>query len=285
MFKEIAIDPAAVATSYRDFSYIVEKFGVSEGRLIAAFPSKWKRYVYQAAQARLRGKAELSKLEVRLKALSEDTFLSNGRSGEGCAKDWLAAAIAEHKRMPFDTIISMVPVAEPFVIAAQDLDGIHPCLQPNRQWHIEREAEVMGRCCAPLLNSAKRIKLVDPYFDPGYGRFRRPFLEFLKYVRSGTSIDIYRNDDHDAGYISKRMGSVLKDHLPAGVEVHMFFHLKDVMHNRYVLTEAGGMFFQTGLDDKGDGEKATDEVGLLDPAVCAVQWGRYSGGDPVASWR
>lgn len=285
MFKEIAIDPVAVATSYRDFSYIIEKFGIPEGRLIAAFPSKWKRYVYQAAQARLRGKSELSKLEVRLRALSEDTFFSNGRSGEGCAQDWLAAAIAEHKRMPFDTVISMVPVAEPFVIAAQDLDGLHPCLKPNRQWHIEREAEVMGRCCAPLLNSAKRIKLVDPYFDLGHLRFRRPFLEFLKYVRAGTCIDIYRGDDQDAGYISQRIGSVLQSYLPAGVEVHVFFHPKDSLHNRYVLTEAGGLYFQTGLDDKGHGEIATDEVGLLDPTVWAVQWGRYSGGDPIASWR
>lgn len=66
MFKEIALDPAAVTTSYRDFSYLVEKFGISEGRLIAAFPSKWKRYVFEAAQRRLHG-IELKRIVERLK--------------------------------------------------------------------------------------------------------------------------------------------------------------------------------------------------------------------------
>lgn len=56
------------------------------------------------------------------------------------------------------------------------------------------------------------------------------------------------------------------------------------MHNRFVLTEAGGLYFLTGLDDKGQGEKTTDQVGLLDPEVWALQWERHSSDHPVASW-
>ena len=95
MFKEIAIEPGAVAASDLQFRYIIEKFGVAEGRLIAAFPSKWKKFVYQAAQAKLRGTTELSKIEVRLRNLTDEIFYFRGRPGDGCAQNWLAAALTE----------------------------------------------------------------------------------------------------------------------------------------------------------------------------------------------
>ena len=284
MFKEVAIEPAAVATSYRDFSYIIEKFGIPEGRLIAAFPSKWKRFVYQAAQRHLHGKAELSKLEVRLRALSEDTFYARGRPGEGCSVDWLEAAVAENKRDPFDAIIASTKLDDPEVISAADLDGDHPCLKPNRQWDIEREADVMARCCAPLLSKGKHIKLVDPHFDLGHKRFLRPFLEFLKHVRIGARVDIYRGDGQEQNYIAHRIQQAIHGVLPAGVVLRLFLLPEGPMHNRFVLTEAGGLYFLTGLDDKGQGEKVTDQVGLLDPEVWALQWERHSSDHPVASW-
>ncbi|NYH23838.1 hypothetical protein [Paraburkholderia bryophila] len=284
MFKEIAVEPAAVATSYRDFSYITEKFGIAEGRLIAAFPSKWKRFVYQEAQARLKGTAELSRLEVRLRALADDTFLARGRPGEGCAENWLAAALAEHRREPFDGIITNAQVDGPFFVAAIDLDGEHPVMRPNRQWHIQREAVVMAACCGPLLARAQHVKLVDPHFDPGTTRFRRPLVEFVKLTRPGVRIDIFRGDNADAAYIEQKLREALAGALPPGAEVRVFMRPQDALHNRYVLTDAGGMYFLTGLDDQGQGGLTTDEVGLLEADVWSVQWSRYSGDDPIARW-
>jgi hypothetical protein len=284
MFKEIAIEPAAVASSYRDFAYITEKFGIAEGRLIAAFPSKWKRSVYQAAQARLRGTTDLLRLEVSLRAMSEFAFYSRGRSGEGCAQDWLSAAVNEHQRQPFDAIIASTPSAAEIVVSVAELDGQHTCLQPNRQWHIERRADLMASCCAPLLASAKHVKFIDPYFDAGHSRFRRPFHEFLKLVRPGVRVDLFRNDGQDTTFIADRIEAALQGVLHEGCEVRLFILPEAKMHNRYVLTEAGGVYFLTGLDDKGHDGVETDEVGLLDPNVWKVQWDRYSGDDPVAIW-
>jgi hypothetical protein len=190
MFKEIAVDPAAVSTSYRDFSYIIEKFGISEGRLIAAFPSKWKKFVYDAAQTRLRGTIELTKLEHRLRDLPSEVFMSRGRPGEGCTQNWLHAAVQEHRRVPFEAIIASERIDEAGVILATELDGEHPCLQPNRQWHVPRQAVDMADCCGPLLASGRHIKLVDPHFDAGTPRFRRPFLELLKRVKTGSRVDV-----------------------------------------------------------------------------------------------
>ena len=285
MFKEIAIEPAAVASSYTDFKYITEKFGIHEGRLIAAFPSKWTRLVFQAAQLHLRGTVDLTRLEIRLRALKDGTFYRRGRPGDGCSEDWLAAAITEHAREPFDAIISASQTAPPIIIAASDLDGQHPCLHPNRQWHIDRDAAAMARCCAPLLSNTRHIKLVDPHFDLNKARYRRPFAEFLKHVQPGTTIDVFRGDNYGPAFAAQHLTAMLNAIRPVGVQVRMFFQPQSPMHNRYVLTNAGGLYFQTGLDDKDHGDCVTDEVGLLEHDVWQVQWDRYEGIEPVAVWQ
>jgi hypothetical protein len=284
MFKEIAVDPAAVTTSYRDFSYLVEKFGISEGRLIAAFPSKWKKYVFEAAQRRLHG-IELKRIVERLNSLTKDCFLSRGRPGEGCADDWLAAAIAEHKRQPFDAIIAAAADLEGIAVLAPDLDATHPCLLPNRQWHIERTPEIMARCCSPLLSSASHVKLIDPHFDANNARHRRPLVEFLKCIKSGARVDIFSGDRKDEAHLRLGIERALLEVRPDGVEVRLHLRPQATLHNRYVLTQGGGMFFSTGLDDHDGGEVLTDEVGVLDPAIWSVQWEKYSGDDSVACWR
>ena len=96
MFKEIAVDPAAVAASYLQFNHIIDRFGIPEGRLIAAFPSKWKRLVYEAANSQLKGHLDLKRIEERLRNLPQSSLLSKERPGQGCDEDWVGAAIEEH---------------------------------------------------------------------------------------------------------------------------------------------------------------------------------------------
>lgn len=284
MFKEIAIEPAAVASSSLCFKYIIEKFGISEGRLIAAFPSKWKRQVFEAAKEQLKGTTDLSRLELRLGKLSNESFFRRGRPGDGCSENWLAAAIAEHARVPFDAIISVDSSESPIVVAVGEVDDEHYCLQPNRQWHIDRDSASMASCCEYLLSNSHHIKLVDPHFDLNKARYRRPFAEFLKHVKPGATIDVFRGDDYGVPFAIHHLEAVLDAIKPPGIQVRMFFQPQGAMHNRFVLTNAGGLYFLTGLDDKDHGDCVTDEVGLLEHAVWQVQWNRYTEIEPKAVW-
>nr|MEC4583581.1 hypothetical protein [Candidatus Parabeggiatoa sp.] len=48
------------------------------------------------------------------------------------------------------------------------------------------------------------------------------------------------------------------------------------MHNRYILTDIGGVLFGTGLDDDNDGEStSTDDVTLLDESAYKQHWKKY----------
>ena len=51
------------------------------------------------------------------------------------------------------------------------------------------------------------------------------------------------------------------------------------LHNRYILTDLGGVAFGVGLDDGGAGE--TDDLTLLERAVYELRWGQYGGNPPT----
>ena len=51
------------------------------------------------------------------------------------------------------------------------------------------------------------------------------------------------------------------------------------LHNRYILTELGGVSFQHGLDDGKKGD--TDDVALLDRESYELRWAQYAGDAPA----
>jgi hypothetical protein len=50
------------------------------------------------------------------------------------------------------------------------------------------------------------------------------------------------------------------------------------LHNRYILTDLGGVAFGVGLDEGDDGE--TDDLTLMDRALYELRWSQYDGDPP-----
>lgn len=284
MFKEIAVDPVAVATSFRDLSYVVEKFGIPEGRLIARFPKHWRRLAYLAAEARHKGTVELSRIQERLRRIDDSAFISRNRPGEGCDADWLGAAIAEHGRLPFDGIIASAQRPEPFVVKLDELDGGHPVLAAARQKHVERRAAAMADVCGPILTHARHVKLVDPHFEANAPRFRNPFHAFLAKMPDGTLVDVFQGDSDDAPVAVGQIDRALRALDMRGCKVRLFLRPQAAMHNRFVLSNLGGVSFGTGLDEDFGGERVDDLVAILEQGPWRTEWNRYTGDDPVGAW-
>jgi hypothetical protein len=279
MFKEIAVDPAVVAASYLQFNHIIDRFGIPEGRLIAAFPSKWKRLVYEAANDKLKSHLDLKRIEERLRKLPQSSLLSKERPGQGCAEDWVSAAIEEHRRLPFDAVVTAAEVGELGFLQPADVSIEHPSFATNRQWHVKRDAVSMADCCGPLWTSSLHIKLVDPYFDASSRRFKRPFVEFMRRIRPGTTVDIFRGDQIGAEKYFTGVQRALADVAPVGFVLRLFVRPQDPMHNRFVLSSVGGVSFQIGLDEDATGERPEDIVTVLQDDVWSREWNTYTGDD------
>lgn len=285
MIKEFAVDPAAIVSSYQRFSYVLEKFGIWEGRVISAFPSNWKRVVYETAQSTHAdsGGVELKRIEERLKTLPKGILMAMSRPG--ARGEWLEQVLNEHKRQPFDFILSLADSEVPEVVAIDAFDGNHPCLAHTREQIIKREPAVMASACDLLLKTASHVKMVDPYFDLTHSRFREPFVQFIQRLRPGTLIEIFRNSEVAFAALRDRANRHLPKSLPQGITVRLIVRPDDEpMHNRFLMTNHGGVRFGVGLDAAEEGAVKEDEVSLMLADVWRARWLQYANGDVVGEW-
>jgi hypothetical protein len=286
MFKEFAVDPSAAVRSHRDLVYVLEKFGMHHGRFISQFPVKWKQMAYDAATQKHRGKVELSRIVERLRTVRDGVLIPRGRSGGDAALPWLERAIASNYERPFDAIVGEHDRVDLPFVPFDAFDESHVCLAPNRQWKVLRNARDLAATCAMHLQTAKTVKLIDPHLDLLKGRFRRPFEAMLQIAGPNRpAIDIYRSDAESADECIRRVNTSASNAAAQGFPVRLFLRAEAVMHNRFVLTERGGVMFGTGLDDEDNGNgTATDEVTLLDPPVWQELWEEYSDQVPLRTW-
>lgn len=286
MIKEFAVEPAAIVESYRVLCYVIEKFGISEGRVISEFPSKWKRLVFQAAQQEHGGKAELAKIEERLRRLPKDALISWARPAE--VGDWLEIAKIEHQRQPFDWVLTKTMEVDERFVSIDTWDATHSSLQPVRQLRVARTAGEMAMACKPLLSITKHAKFVDPHFDLNNRRFQEPLTQFFQCLPDKALVEIfvdgqefnarsYEHLRHGAGTFFARV-------LNRGIEVKLWGHTGIRMHNRYVLTPAGGLLFGCGLDVAEGDATPNDEVTLLQENIRSTLWAEFNDGDLIGEW-
>ncbi|MBN8453058.1 hypothetical protein [Accumulibacter sp.] len=283
MLKEFALEPEAVAT-WASFKDLIEKFGVSKGRVIAAFPRKWRQAVLRAAQEQARD-VERARIVEKLQRLEGLVLLDRNRpSGDG-ALPWLDRVLVEHDRLPFDGIIVRERQnAHPKVLTTDEVDDDPPLFQATGQKHIRRTADEIVDCVALLVSCAQTIKLVDPHFKPNELRWKRPLMHLLKLVRDsgriGVSIEVHRDNSALPGNIRSYFEGAIPRILPPGVGLSVHLHPEQALHNRFILTERGGASYQTGLDDNKEG-RSTDEdlVTLLEPATFEREWRAYPSSD------
>lgn len=288
MFKEVAVDPAAVASSLLHFNQVVDRFGIPEGRLIAAFPSKWKRAAFAAVKAAGLSHREEKRIEMRLDKVPRCTFMARQRPGEGCHADWIAAAKHEHLRLPFDAIVALRPVDVDGFLVPEELSIEHPVFAPNRQWRVPRKSVEMAKCARPVLAQSTHVKLIDPHFKPDRRKFSAPFLAFMLCLRTDTAVavDVYVSEETHAllGRDAEFLWTMLLRQRPElKGSIRVFTRPKAEMHNRFVLGNEGGVSFQTGLDEDTGGDRPTDIVSVLQEDVFQQEWALHEGGDAVFS--
>jgi hypothetical protein len=139
-----------------------------------------------------------------------------------------------------------------------DLDELEePHWRPETQRRIERIASEMATCAEPLLRNAKHILFVDPYFNLQEPRFQRPLRAFLQAVAKRpagipiTCIEIPTGHTKAGtkSFFNDACTRYLPSIIPSGLKIRLVRWCQDALHNRFILTEYGGLKFSQGLDD------------------------------------
>lgn len=277
MLREFAIDPEAV-NNWKDFRHFVDQCGVEHGRLISEFPRKWRRYVYEVSASC--GDIERARIEERLKTIGDKLVASN-RPYDG-KKSWLSNAETQHLTRPFHAIISKSnPSGSPAICIADDIDENTACWRPLRQKIVSRRAAELAECAAPLFRISRELLLVDPYFKPTDGKWRRSLKTLLtRAVRENSKLErleVHAEANLSAALWDSECRKELPKYVPKGYTLRVLRWRQrsdgPKLHARYILTEKGGLQIDHGLDDVSDSE--TTHVMLLDKAFHVQTWGRF----------
>lgn len=313
MIYEYALDPSLVVDwAINAAGRVVGQFGMDQRRLLSDFPRDWegqavsefyRRFGYDDTSLEFQNAQPT--FEAYIQLLTDHTVKRNRTIDEN--KSWLDEAVTEHSSRPFHAIMashtgdgSCTAVITPNVI-----DDIR-----DDRWYLptiasaRKTAAEIAQAVAPLLKVANKIALIDPYFDPSESRFLATFTEMMKIafgssrcIGAWPSVSIMTNvyqahRPRDGEFTASQKANVAADlthkavqHLPAHLPKGAFIDFLclenppsgDAFHNRFVLTDVGGVIAPYGLDDVSGGaaHNARDDLQLMSKGIYEWRWKQY----------
>ena len=284
MLAEFALEPSLLHNWDR-FQRLVGLFGVSQGRLISRFPKRREQLVLASVTC---GQVEKLKITEALTRVSKSMLLHHEHDWED-ALPWLDNAVKEHAKRPFNAILAGAnPAAHVDVVDATDLDAtaLPPKLQAGPSKLVVRSSAQMAAALRVLLQFSKKVVLIDRNFSPDSRRFRDPLSEMLLCFldRFGTprkvEVELHLGDRilANAADFKVTCQAHLQDVIPVGMRLTVARWKHDDLHNRYILTDRGGVFIGEGLDEANEKSTRTDDVlTLLSPETAADLMGQFCG--------
>jgi hypothetical protein len=269
MIHEYALEPEMVAawcTDHYKCQFFLNKFGLAEGRLLSPYPKRWRRKVYDA----FRGGSDMDKARLtELLSRLQDTMIKRKDPVWDENETWVDNAVQEHARYPFRAVLARNnPASRTEILCENDFDTC-PGLACPHSLVVNRTAQEMAESVRQMLACCRWVKFIDPHLWPGKKRYRNSLQAFLKIlvgsrpVGPPETIEIH-TEKHDTE--DKIILKHFQDAIPDGLKVALYQWQKQpggqALHNRYILSDLGGVSFHHGLDTGADGE--TDDLTRLD---------------------
>ena len=282
MFHEYALDPDVLKT-WPAFRYLTDQFGMSQGRLISKFPSKWKRAVYAACERS--SPIEKSRIEEGLRRIDPKLY-SSGREFDK-ELDWIRNASISHGENPFRAIITTAERSGASgAIDHESISDETECWLPGLA-PVRRQADAMAMAAEKLLKCSSEIVFVDQHFSCA-ARHGRPLAAFLEAALQGAEIKRLEYhlgcNNRSADWFYDALGRQVRQfNLPPGFQLSFYRWTEkpggEEFHARYILTELGGLRFDVGLDDADDAQSLqTTDVAVVDPETYRQRRSEYHPG-------
>jgi hypothetical protein len=138
-----------------------------------------------------------------------------------------------------------------------------------------------------LLTVSKRIVIIDPYFRPDKRDKVGPLTAFCDILESGTAVEIHARlgdpGDPSHQHFDTQSHAQLPRAIAAGIDATLHTWQQRPggprLHNRYLLTEIGGVQFRDSVEIGAAGE--TDRLSILEEKTRAALWNDYA--EPAAT--
>ena len=295
MLFEYAVEPELVATwvEPRTGRYFIERFGIGSPRLISRFPKRWKRRVWDAWQAvEKRNGRDVDRQRRRMETLIQhlsSAMVERRRAVWDAERSWMENALDQE--VPFHAVLARHnPTGDPRVLVADELDESTAGWAAPHGRAVARRAETIADAVGGMLRIATDVIFVDPYFAPGRRDFVRVIAACVKAGCEGRSVGpatvrIF-SSDREANGTHEHFRTECRERLPREFPPGQAVVIRRLgertggerLHNRYILTELGGVSLGAGLDEREAG--ATDDLNLLASHQYRRRWAQYAGEPP-----
>ena len=299
MIHEYAVQPelaAAWSANPKDRRYFLDNFGVGTPRIVSKCPKRWTKLV-RAARSQLQhpgdiGDIDKKRAEEFIARLSQTMVKRQAGFGWSDRRSWLENVVEEHQTTPFRAILARRGTTEDSaILGADELDGDAPLWAAPRGVSVPRTAGDIADAVRDMLRAATDVVFIDPHFKPQLPRYVNVIAACLRACREqrvpagDPKIRILSSakDGSAPEYFAEQCRARLPGRLPPGQQV-VIRRLQEKpgqekLHNRYILTELGGVSLGAGLDEGQDG--ATDDLYLLDRDVYDERWKQYASDPPA----
>ena len=260
MLYEYAVDPSLLSDIHHCRT-IFDNFKPERGKLIADVPRKWQQEAFRAIN---RMPSEQCRpvmrktLKGHLDRLMKEALCSNRQTPQWDRKveSWLAHALAAQGAQPYAAILAADTSREPVcTYALGDLFLSAPeCWNALTEIAVPRTAQDIVEALMPLFRISKQIMLIDRHLYPGEVRARRVLREIIRRVpeynfgRGVSKITLHVSDHRQD--MQSSMVQHLLPHLPRGLEVACCAWPKATEHDRFAVTDVGGIQLGAGFDER-----------------------------------
>lgn len=278
MLKEYAVDPKAMVSSYDTCRFLLSQFGVDKGRLIARFPKRWKRLAIEAAD-NLPDGLKKERVFEHLTSINDQwlILIASGRAYDSNS-DWLANAKKAHKTRPFHAILCCQDNESEQLIDVEVCDDKHPLFSISTTRAVRRTSSDIASAAGLLVENCRVLRLIDPYFDPNRPKWQSSLKAILEWIPdiSKTEIECHRLEKPGSPSTTELKTHLarLRGSIPEGGSLKLVRWKEkengERFHDRYILTNNGGLGFAGGIDPGSEGQ--TTDVSLLSNDHHAARW-------------
>ncbi len=286
MLKDFAIDPEAL-TSWDSCRAVLDRFVMGSGAMISEYPKRWRRLVYESAERQCRD-MELKRIAERLNSLNRCLLIPSHRVYPEGDQSWIHKTLEAHQRYPFGGVICADDdhaSVESSVISAADVTATHPLFHGLGQAHVTRDPREMAEKVKLLLTDATHVKFVDTHYRPGRSAgFDEPIRLMLNLVphdgvkRVRIELHTESSDRRPPDDLIEEGFAEIVRRSIENADVSVVFYDQGLLHNRFLLTDKGGVIWGTGLDEQGNSDRKTesDDLFLLNDDMYQLHWNKWN---------
>ena len=286
LIHDYALEPELVAECNEFlYRYLTQdkKFSWNTGCIMVQYPNNWWELVEKLVGDEKRLEVLLMWLHrtkvVRSDFVWNDTFTWLENAEQKNSPHSFHVILARDNPRDQSNVVRVADIKETAESKAQD--------NPPPSVTVNRTAASMASCIEPLLRYAKRIHFIDPHFCPLQDRFKNPLCKFLKiicYHSREVTLEYHTLANNTLCW--KDFRQECEDELPHLIPKGFTLTVRrwknrdggERFHNRYILTDIGGVALGNSIAESPKGEDNIFRLSDID----SIRWlNKYSGDSPA----